>query len=707
MKRKKKCCDDEQHNKKTQSKRPDVSRKKQEEKYYNRSVIKCTLGPLCNFAVVRKEIEETVFWMSRLQIHTHHLMTLYLSESKGILPGIINAADLYGFWNTCYRHLANCLTNAKPRKDKNEELFTLCQNYVQRTNMECSWPEKCFGGWRGKLLEQMAKQSATVHKTHLDTNLYIYATRYLRFLIDTSDDCEDMTNLKRQHYNMMFSAICSAFERRIRVSEVVLKRPKTLQFLPEDHSIWKTAQALLDILTSLVPEKCSVSKKSEIAYFILSQLEDYVKTVQAKFLAGDYENSGRHRNTWLFALCPQMEWRPKHIHISSTALRTMLKDLGKEYTFMNKILEDPNDTNVWSAVFDLKRVLRNRHQVQFGNFIYTDGVGVSCVIQKRKNATECRMIDLQTKISKIKKDNVQDDPQIDVMMRELKTMKNNAQKNPEDIPGYVKDMLAIKKQDDTFITQCKVIGLDPGKRNAATWVHHDPEKQRIHNQWKKEQHTKPEERFKSGCLTGNQWIYESGQKQYTKKMKKRMDVMVPEWRSMRTTKTVNTDALMEVYAFQIHLWPQIHQAFFAEKWFAKMRMRRFCKKQKALDDVVTRITGTKQKDEQKKVVIAYGNGVNQATLRGTQSMMSTTLATKLKRCCTVVFVDEFRTSANCSCCHEEMKQKNYRVKWCINTSCTRSLWNRDINASINILLLFLQECHDGSRSQRFKRENRL
>jgi transposase len=317
------------------------------------------------------------------------------------------------------------------------------------------------------------------------------------------------------------------------------------------------------------------------------------------------------------------------------------------------------------------------------------------------------MIDLQTKISKIKKDNVQDDPQIDVMMRELKTMKNNAQKNPEDIPGYVKDMLAIKKQDDTFITQCKVIGLDPGKRNAATWVHHDPEKQRIHNQWKKEQHTKPEERFKSGCLTGNQWIYESGQKQYTKKMKKRMDVMVPEWRSMRTTKTVNTDALMEVYAFQIHLWPQIHQAFFAEKWFAKMRMRRFCKKQKALDDVVTRITGTKQKDEQKKVVIAYGNGDNQATLRGTQSMMSTTLATKLKRCCTVVFVDEFRTSANCSCCHEEMKQKNYRVKWCINTSCTRSLWNRDINAAINILLLFLQKCHDGSKSQRFKRENRL
>lgn len=164
--------------------------------------------------------------------------------------------------------------------------------------MECSWPNKCFSGWRGKALDQMAKQSSTIRKTHLDTNLYIYATRYLRFLIETRDDCKDIRNLKKEQYNMVFAATCSAFERRIQVSKVVANWPKkkTLQVLPEDYTVWKTAQTLVDVLSSLVPEKCSVSKKSEIMYYILIKLEGHVKSIQAKFLAGDYENSGRHRN---------------------------------------------------------------------------------------------------------------------------------------------------------------------------------------------------------------------------------------------------------------------------------------------------------------------------------------------------------------------------------------------------------------------------
>jgi hypothetical protein len=711
MARKKKCCSDEteKNEKKTKRQRLDVALKKKEDKYYHRHVIKCTLGPFCKYAVIRKEIEDAVFWISRLQIHTHHLMTLYLSEKQGKLPNVTDASDLYGFWNTCYRHLANCLTKSPPRKGRNQELHELCLRYINGVGLECSWPAKCFGGWRSKLLEQMSKQSATIHKTHLDTNLYIYAIRYLRFLIDTREDCDDLRTLNKSQHAIVFSAICSAFERRIKVSEVIQKRPKTLEAFSKEHSIWKTAQMLTDILTSMVPEKCTVSAKSEIAFSILQQLEGYVQNIQVRFLAGEFKNSGRQRNVWLFSLCPQMEWRPKHIQISTTALKVLLKGLGKEYPFMKTISELPDD-DIWKTCFQLHRVVR---KCTFGNFISTDGVGVSCVTMKKKSPQMCRLIDISSKIYNAKKElksQTQNEEEllekIQVYTKEIQMLKKEMPTEKEketQIPQEVKDMLSLVKEDDgTFVTDCKVIGIDPGKRNAATWVHHDPEKQRVHSQWK-DKHSDPLSRFETGCLTGNQWRYESGQKQYTRKMNKRMDAIVPEWRSMKSTKTTNTETLLQVYRVQVSLWPKVEKAFFSEKWFAKMKMRKFCKRQKALESVVARITGTTNKEAQKKIVVAYGNGDNQGTLKGTSPMMSTALANKMKKSCTLVFVDEFRTSANCSCCHEEMKSKNYRVKWCCNTTCIRNLWNRDINAAINILLLFLQDCHDGTRSLRFSR----
>ena len=71
--------------------------------------------------------------------------------------------------------------------------------------------------------------------------------------------------------------------------------------------------------------------------------------------------------------------------------------------------------------------------------------------------------------------------------------------------------------------------------------------------------------------------------------------------------------------------------------------------------------------------------------------MTKTWVKHLKRCATVVLVNEFHTSQLCAWCQKALHQlKNcFRLKRCLNSDCNRDFWNRDVNAAINILNLFL------------------
>jgi hypothetical protein len=271
---------------------------------------------------------------------------------------------------------------------------------------------------------------------------------------------------------------------------------------------------------------------------------------------------------------------------------------------------------------------------------------------------------------------------------------------------HVKDLAGLRKDENgIFTSSTRIVGLDPGKKSIATWVVHDPLKQAKHQKWKVghgAERTEERERYKKDTLYGGQWIFMSGQKQYTAKMNRRISSYCPEWRNLPTVKTVNSEALVAAYRQQVALWPDIERAFFGRcKWFQKQRMRRFCKGQAAMEDVVARITGTKVQSHQKKVIVAYGDGDRNPTMKGTAPVMSTKLFKKVSQRACVVLINEFRTSMLCSCCHEKMKEFNgqFRMKQCRNTACIRNVWDRDVNASINILNLFLETCHSASSRQ--------
>ena len=95
-------------------------------------------------------------------------------------------------------------------------------------------------------------------------------------------------------------------------------------------------------------------------------------------------------------------------------------------------------------------------------------------------------------------------------------------------------------------------------------------------------------------------------------------------------------------------------------------------------------------------------------MRGLPLIMNSTLARKMRQSASVVFVNGFTTSLNCSSCHEAMKQmKKLRVKCCETNTCIRKYWNRDVNAAINILNLFLELCHAVTRNLKFTRRNKM
>lgn len=739
----------------TKRRRVDVAKKKSEDRFFERHVVKCTLGAFSKYAVVTEEIRDCVYWMSRLMVHANHVITLLVCENNGVLPiGTTPGAKcgtLDGLYNKVFRTLANFLQDVT-RKGADGDIAGVCGRYANSTGLDRgSWPEGFVSGWRGKVLEQMAKQSAVNHTTHIETNLFIYAVRYLKYMIRTDPEAESIRQLTSCAYGKVLSAITDAFWERNPVEIVIARRPSTLKVLPSDHAIWTTAQSLLDRMFAFIPEKTTLSQKSEAMFHIMKKLEPFSHRLQEQFKAGEVQSSGKRKwgkMKWTFSICPQMNWRPKNIHISSTAIEQLLKDMSKRHSHLKTVLDGIGTSvsdgtpdyerkyDVWSAIFKMGRVLRQKHlsdrsQLRFGNFIITDGVSVSAVMMKKKSNDRCELITLGDNIkhaAKMQESVCRVAPPKGMGGSSLTAKRNlpsirywsawvsNALQNLTErqkalkkalkiygdktlITERIKGLAGLVESDDGTVTAAtKIVGLDPGKKSAATWVYHDASKQAKHQKWRGDNGEKTllEDRYKSGTLHGGEWTFMSGQKQYSHRMNKRMTVLCPEVRNLPTTKTIDTGRLLVAYRCQVDAWPRIEAAFFDRDglWFQKQRMRRFCKEQRAMEDVIARITGTRDKAKQKKVVVAYGDGDKQGNLRGTAPMMSTKLFKKVSQSARVVVINEYKTSQLCSCCHRQMTQyrKQFRMKRCMNNDCIRTVWDRDINASINILNLFLHAC---------------
>lgn len=716
------------------AKRPDRAKKLAENKYLDTTTIKCTMGPFCRYKVVRDEIDQAVYWMSKLYYHSHHVMALYLLETGGELP---STTDLYGHWNSLMRTLANHLSNKK----RKPTLFTkACEEYTLETGLQRNWPANVTSLWRGKLLDQMAKTAATTHSNHVNLNYPIYLKRYIGLLCESYMEIKALEEREHTKFQKVFDLIISTLDihRDKTVEEIVNLRPKTKEAVPLNHPVWTPVKALVEYLRRVYGKESILDSKDPLMkmpllYEILQPLEKHGQTLQQQWRDGTLGKKKKQK--WAFTICPQATYRPQHIRISSSALKMLFKSMTEHHSHLKTLyetcerdaqgLDEWEENNVyWNALFNLKRVGR-RTKGRFGNSIETDGVSVSCSFQQRKSEARCELIDLRAQVRTLGKQikEMGDSPCSETVAR-----RKEVSKKAKDLEKIVESSIScsIEKaiamtdtkhltvewddNEKVYICNRKVVSCDPGMRNTVDFVTHSPDAMKHHNNWKISEggyHTNKDQRFPSGCIYGNWWRHVSGQKKYTKKMTKRLRDFCPDMLHVPTAKTSSKETLLESYKYQVTLLPDMEEAYFStDKWFQKTKMRKYTKTQQALERCVSLITGEKDKGKQKEVVVTYGDQSMSGCMRGSAPLLGNALVRKLRKDTTFFFVDEFQTTKKCSCCHASMSdlKKGSRIKLCANKDCIRSHWDRDINAAINILINFFYHIVHKERHGDFLRQ---
>ena len=716
--------------------------------YFNTTVIKCTFNPLARFDVVANEVRGCVETLAVVFYHTHLAMLLLLSRNKGrlVLKGeTINDNKMLNMWNAMARVMYRCLQGQDQHGTANTHMYEHCRAYCDDFDLFGSLPERQLG-WYGKVLDELAKRSATIHKTHLDTNIHIYAQRYIHVLIATDDRFETIKGLKTADLNKVVSAVTYGDDEKTQeetVQTVIARRPSTraeydkackaiaeaekignqaallkaeakkAEALHPEHAAWTEAEVLRAEWRKLVA-KGTYSEKSVRCYTMLERCRVHGQTLQEQVrqaVAAGVANKKpqgpkRKKRKWAFALCPVLDYAPPHVPINSTAVRELFAYLAKDDSDIKELLDQTENAEgllgedadhernflYWDALFNVCKPLRKKFferpdELRFGNYILTDGVGVSLTINKRKSEVDIEKMELarEIKAMQIKARGDADADAELVRLNDEKKDLNKRTKKPNDHQYRVSDDLKAKL--DLKTGDMTIRAIDPGKKAIGTWVERTSDKHVTAHGVEDN-----EFQYRHGDVSSGEWIFMSGQKQYTKKMSKRTKKGCPGWSECPSLKTEVEADLVKAIRYRVALLPAMHGLRFKDLWLQKQRMRKFVKRQSALETVVARFCGTANKVKQKEnVVIALGDADMRGNMRGLPPVMSTTWVKHLMRCTMVVMVNEFRTSKLCCGCHKVMhQQKNcFRVKRCINSDCSRGFWNRDVNAAINILNLFL------------------
>jgi hypothetical protein len=411
----------------------------------------------------------------------------------------------------------------------------------------------------------------------------------------------------------------------------------------------------------------------------------------------------------LFALMPVRGFDRCHAIISTTDLTTFVwkhrsqlpnivplvggsadNDVEKARKYVQQ--DNAHVDALWKAMFNFKG-LKAGSRV-FAHSIRTDGVSVSTLWKDSGSAS------------------TKDD-----------------EKDEEDSDAKNEAILSLDENGDTpvpiiSLENKRLIGIDPGKKAMFT----SAEALLSQNNQKT--------RYETKTCSGAQWLNDCGANKAQKNRKKwaaDAEHRVPgysAWLSgMPSTKVVKSaDMLAHVrHLCRTDMYQALMQVNGARK-VRQQKRRNYIKRQSALAEV-TKLIVEDDEAPDKKLVVVFGAAQFQCV--GPVSKLRKALA-QHERVDRVVHFDEFRTSMLASCCAHKIcaehkaaltlkelemkgvrgveKQKDgsqksvnelYSVRICQNC---RTIWNRDVNAAINMLELFRYgQSHGGARKPEFSR----
>jgi hypothetical protein len=147
-----------------------------------------------------------------------------------------------------------------------------------------------------------------------------------------------------------------------------------------------------------------------------------------------------------------------------------------------------------------------------------------------------------------------------------------------------------------------------------------------------------------------------------------------------------------------------------------LRFSQHCLRQRVMYDICQRITASADVPDKRPVVVAFGAGMFSSCSRGHCPGPVKEVRKALRRRGVEVYdVNEDYTSQLCNCCHNKVVPMYsegggyaiHSVRRCTTATCKLMTLNRDLNAALNILYIFMEETLHGSRPEVFTRRYQL
>ena len=241
-----------------------------------------------------------------------------------------------------------------------------------------------------------------------------------------------------------------------------------------------------------------------------------------------------------------------------------------------------------------------------------------------------------------------------------------------------------------------VFGLDPGRK---TLFYASASSNKYSEQvWCSNKGYRHHLRVQPRQRKTEKWLTKKGLKEFIDKM---------------PTAKVITAALLEAHIRYCFTRLEDVLKLYGSKRYRKFKQNGFYTKQRVLNKLVARITKGRR-----KVLLAYGSANVGSCVRGNPPIAAKAFRRHCKQRCKVVMIDEFRTSRVCSACEGDLVQMTGKVQdkktkewkrnrpiWAVQVcqDCG-TVWNRDRNASINILRIFNTLQSRGERPLPFCRD---
>lgn len=242
-----------------------------------------------------------------------------------------------------------------------------------------------------------------------------------------------------------------------------------------------------------------------------------------------------------------------------------------------------------------------------------------------------------------------------------------------------------------------IVGVDPGKRNIIQMV--DKYKNKL-------RYTCMQRRFECGFKHA---------KQEMKKIKTKRIIKTESVLSYYNSKSCTVKNFVKYIRLK-NIINNVLTNFYQKEIFRKLKWRSYIKTQKSIANLINNIKIKFKKDD-KKICLAYGNWSLSKQMRHYLSTPGIGLKNKLSKYFKIITVDEYKTSKICSRCDKELEKflirKNprpYKEEYktvhsllrCKNVDCNK-LWDRDINASINMIRIIKSHIKNNNRLEILKR----